>query len=68
MISNESSTSLSKTYKVDEIAEILNIGRTAAYNLIKEGHFKSVRIGSAIRVSKLSFDKWLNDENILTSE
>ena len=49
-----------RTYKVEEIAEILNIGRTSAYNLVKEGHFKIVRIGKAIRVSKKSFDEWLD--------
>lgn len=54
----------SRTYKVDEIAEILNIGRTSAYNLVKEGHFKTVRIGTAIRISKKSFDDWL-DKQIL---
>lgn len=49
-----------RTYKVEEIAGILNIGRTSAYNLVKEGHFKMVRIGNAIRVSKKSFDEWLD--------
>ena len=49
-----------RTYKVEEIAAILNIGRTSAYNLVKEGHFKIVRIGNAIRISKKSFDEWLD--------
>ena len=49
-----------RTYTVDEIAKILNIGRTTAYALVKEGHFKTVRIGSAIRISKQSFDEWLD--------
>lgn len=26
---------------------------------VKEGHFKTVRIGTAIRISKKSFDEWL---------
>lgn len=52
----------SRTYKVDDIAEILNIGRTSAYNLVKEGHFKTVRIGTAIRISKKSFDDWLDSQ------
>ena len=49
-----------RTYTVDEIAAILNIGRTSAYLLVKEGHFKVVRIGNAIRISKKSFDEWLD--------
>ena len=39
--------------------QILGIGRTSAYLLVKEGHFKIVRIGNAIRISKRSFDEWL---------
>ena len=49
-----------RTYTVEEIAQILGIGRTSAYLLVKEGHFKIVRIGNAIRISKRSFDKWLD--------
>ena len=30
-----------------------------AYRLVQEGLFKSVRIGNAIRITKRSFDKWL---------
>lgn len=51
-----------RTYKVEDIAAMLNIGRTSAYNIIKEGHFKTVRVGNAIRVSKKSFDKWLDEQ------
>ena len=50
-----------RTYTVDDIAKMLNIGRTSAYNLTKEGHFKIIRIGNAIRISKKSFDEWLDN-------
>lgn len=53
-----------RTYTVEEIARILGIGRTSAYILVKEGHFKIVRIGNAIRISKRSFDEWLDSLNI----
>ena len=53
-----------RTYTVEEIARILGIGRTSAYILVKEGHFKIVRIGNAIRVSKKSFDEWLDSLNL----
>ena len=49
-----------RTYKVEDIAIMLNIGRTSAYSLVKEGHFKIVRVGNAIRISKKSFDEWLD--------
>ena len=51
-----------RTYTVDEIAQILGIGRTAAYQLVHTGNFKSVRVGSAIRISKASFDEWLDKQ------
>ncbi|WP_419093921.1 helix-turn-helix domain-containing protein [[Clostridium] scindens] len=50
-----------RTYTVDDITKMLNIGRTSAYNLTKEGHFKIIRVGNAIRISKKSFDEWLDD-------
>jgi len=52
-----------RVYSVDEIAEILNISRGSAYELIKEGLFRTVRIGSAIRVSRQSFDDWLDNQD-----
>ena len=52
-----------RTYTVEEIARLLGIGRTTAYALVKEGHFKTVRIGSAIRISKQSFDEWLDRQD-----
>lgn len=51
-----------RTYTVDEISEILGIGRTAAYRLVHSGGFKAVRIGTAIRISKESFDAWLDKQ------
>ena len=47
------------TYTVEQIAAMLNIGRTTAYQLVKQEEFRIVRIGNAIRVSKKSFDEWL---------
>ena len=58
----KSDVSQKRTYKVDEIAAMLNIGRSSAYNLVKEGHFNTVRIGNTIRVSKRSFDEWLDQQ------
>lgn len=53
-----------RTYTVENVADILGIGRSSAYSLVKEGHFKIVRIGTTIRVSKKSFDEWLDKQNI----
>lgn len=51
-----------KTYTVQEIMKILGIGKKSAYQLVQENRFKSFRIGSSIRISKESFDKWLNEK------
>ena len=51
-----------RIYTVDEIQDILGIGRNSAYALVKSGVFHSVRIGVNIRISKKSFDDWLDKE------
>jgi len=51
-----------RTYTVDEIQDILEISRSSAYNLVKKNLFRSVRIGGHIRVSKRSFDEWLDTQ------
>ena len=52
-----------RTYTVAEIQEILNIGRNAAYDLVKQNLFNIVKIGNSIRISKKSFDEWLDNCN-----
>jgi excisionase family DNA binding protein len=53
-----------RTYRVEDIADILGISRTSAYALVQEGHFRSVRIGTAIRISQRSFDAWLDQQGV----
>ena len=64
-VTNPSNTDLSneekRTYSVPEIAEILQISKSKAYELCKTSAFKTVNIGKAVRVSKKSFDSWLDD-------
>ena len=48
-----------RTYTVNEVARTLGVSQARAYRLVQEGLFKSVRIGNAIRISKRSFDHWL---------
>ena len=55
-------TTVPRTYRVEEIAEILGIGRSSAYKLVQQGQFKVVRIGSSIRISRSSFDSWLENQ------
>jgi excisionase family DNA binding protein len=46
---------------VDDIMEILDIGRSTAYLLVKRNLFRSMKIGNQIRISKASFDSWLDN-------
>ena len=49
-----------RAYSVPEIAEILQISRSRAYELCKEDQFSVIKIGKSVRVSKKSFDSWLD--------
>ena len=57
-----------RTYTVEQIAAMLNIGRTTAYQLVKQEEFRIVRIGNAIRVSKKSFDEWLESLELILGD
>lgn len=50
-----------RTYTVDEIQDILGISQPTAYALIKKNLFHSIRVGRHIRISKISFDAWLDN-------
>lgn len=48
-----------RTYKVEEIQKILRICKNTAYSLIRQRQFHSVKFCGVIRISKKSFDEWL---------
>lgn len=49
-----------RVYTVDEIQDILGISKTTAYQLVRSKVFHSVRVGGQYRISKKSFDTWLD--------
>ena len=57
-------TSLSekKVYTIPEIQDILGISVTTAYILASQNLFRCVKIGRHIRISKHSFDTWLDGQ------
>ena len=61
---SEKGTPQSRTYTVNDIAAILGIGRATAYKLANSGLFKTIRIGNMIRISRKSFEEWLNMEEL----
>ena len=57
-----------RCYTVKELQEILGVSRKKAYELCHSGAFKVVYIGRSIRISKSSFDAWLDSEFSNTEE
>lgn len=55
-----------RTYTVKELSVMLGISENACYAFVKEmkEEFRSVRIGTSIRVSKKSFDDWLDRQGM----
>jgi excisionase family DNA binding protein len=49
-----------RVYMVKEIQDILGISRNLAYQLIKQKCFRCVKVGCHYRISKKSFDEWLD--------
>ena len=51
--------------KVQEVAEVLRIARSRAYELVAEGQIPAVRIGRSVRVPRDELDRWLADQRYL---
>lgn len=47
---------------VDELREVLQIGRSQAYKLVKEPGFPSFYIGNKVFVNKELLQEWLNKQ------
>ena len=48
--------------KVPEVAEVLRIARSRAYELVQTGEIPSVKIGRSVRVSRKELDRWLEEQ------
>lgn len=51
---------IKQVYTVLEAAAILDVHTNTVYRLIKKRVFVSRKVGKSIRISKSSFDRWLN--------
>jgi excisionase family DNA binding protein len=45
---------------VEDLTEILGIGRNTAYDLVRSGKIKSIRVGNQIRISKSALREFLD--------
>lgn len=51
-----------RCYTVKDLQEILGVSRPSVYDLLKKNEFRWILVGGKYRISKKSFDAWL-DEN-----
>ena len=51
-----------RCYTVKELQEILGISRLTVYELLKKHEFRWIQIGNKYRISKKSFDEWLDQK------
>lgn len=47
---------------VEEVADVLRIGRTAAYQAVKAGEIPSLRLGRKIRVPRAALERLLEPD------
>lgn len=51
------------TLRVEDLVSILDIGRNTAYELVRCGKIRSIRIGKQLRIPKDALVEYLSDEN-----
>ena len=51
------------TLRVEDLMPILSIGRNTAYELVRCGKIRSIRIGKQLRIPKDALVEYLSDEN-----
>ena len=57
-----------KVYKIPDVMDILKIGKTAAYKLIRSGELESFRIGRSIRVTEEALNSYIADHSVKKNE
>jgi excisionase family DNA binding protein len=48
------------TYKVDEVARLLGIGRNHCYEACKRGDIPTIRVGKRLLIPRVALDRMLN--------
>ena len=55
------SENLPVVLSVQQLAEVLQIGRNSTYDLVKSGQIRSIRIGKTIRIPQAALLEYLNN-------
>jgi excisionase family DNA binding protein len=53
-----------RCYTVQDLQDILGVGRKSIYSLLKKNEFRWIRVGAVYRIPKKSFDECLNLETV----
>lgn len=56
-----------KLYRVEEVAELLNVGRTKVFDLIRSGELGSVKVGGSRRITEKAIEDYI-DSLVVESE
>jgi putative molybdopterin biosynthesis protein len=54
-----SATYTEELLTVDQVQELLKVGRTFAYSLIRGGELPSYRVGRLVRIRRSDVERWL---------
>ena len=52
-----------RCYTVKDLQEILGVSRPSVYDLLKKNEFRWILVGGKYRISKKSFDAWLDEDS-----
>lgn len=52
------------TLRVEELMPILGIGRNTAYELVRSGQIRSIKVGKQIRIPKDALHEYLSGKEI----
>lgn len=50
---------------IDELCELLMIGRTTAYKLLQSGELKAFKIGKVWKISRASIEQYIKERSNL---
>ena len=56
-----------KFISLNDLQEILGIGRTKAYDLVASGELPAIRVGRAIRVRLADLNRWAERQSYIDS-
>ncbi len=49
-------------YTVEELGQVLGIGKNKAYELVSQNNFPSFKVGKKILINKEALSKWVQDQ------